>query len=227
MKCGLCGANYIMRDVRSYMCSSHVNSGKHLCGNDIRVRRDIAEAAILKNIKNRLLSDDAIRYITEQTEKAIKVLEQQPDDKALLVDRLRVIDSKLAKVTDAIESVGISSALAQRLADLERDKAETECAIENVPAPVQYHPGMVDHVVGQVQDLAGNLESIGNDPRATLEDIEGVRTNLRALLGTITLKPDDDGVLWAHPSPNAKGPAWGPSGGVRINTPESGSGGRI
>ena len=36
-----------------------------------------------------------------------------------------------------------------------------------------------------------------------------------------------DGVHWAHPSPNAKGPAWGPSGGVRINTPKSGSGGAL
>jgi hypothetical protein len=59
-------------------------------------------------------------------------------------------------------------------------------------------------------------------PRTTFEDIEAVRGNLRAMPGTITLKPWG-GVLWAHP--NAKGPARGPLEGLRINTPESGSGG--
>ena len=34
-------------------------------------------------------------------------------------------------------------------------------------------------------------------------DIQAARRNLKALLGTVTLKPRS-GVLWAHPSPNAK-----------------------
>jgi hypothetical protein len=39
---------------------------------------------------------------------------------------------------------------------------------------------------------------------ATREDIEGARGNLRALPGTLTLRPRD-GILWAHPTPNKKG----------------------
>ena len=34
--------------------------------------REVAERAILENIKKRLLSDDAIRYIMEQVETAIR-----------------------------------------------------------------------------------------------------------------------------------------------------------
>ena len=42
--------------------------------------REVAERAILENIKKRLLSDDAIRYIMEQVETAIRELERQPGD---------------------------------------------------------------------------------------------------------------------------------------------------
>ncbi len=62
---------------------------------------------------------------------------------------------------------------------------------------------------------------------ATLEDIEAARANLGALLGTVTLKPRD-GILWAHPAPNAKGlTEVKPLDGLRINSPFSGSGGAL
>ena len=119
----------------------------------------------------------------------------------------------------------MSDTLANRLNGHEREKIETLSDIEWLPAQFRYHPDMVKNIVAEVRTLAETLESIGSDSRATLEDIEGVRGNLRDLLGTITLKPHD-GVLWAHP--NAKGPTEvRPLEGPRINSPKSGSGGRI
>ena len=68
---------------------------------------------------------------------------------------------------------------------------------------------------------------MADNPHATLEDIETARANLRALLGLVTLKPRD-GILWAHPAPNAKGlTEVRPLDGLRINSPFFGSGGRI
>ena len=53
------------------------------------------------------------------------------------------------------------------------------------------------------------------------------RTHLHALLGTVTLKPTD-GILWAHPNPNAKGlTEMRPLDGLHINSPICGSGGVI
>jgi hypothetical protein len=68
MKCAECGANFIMRDTRAYACSSHSNGGRHLCGNGIRVNREIAEGAILENMKSQLLGDDVIEYICRAQE---------------------------------------------------------------------------------------------------------------------------------------------------------------
>jgi hypothetical protein len=61
----------------------------------------------------------------------------------------------------------------------------------------------------------------------TREDVEAARVHLRALLGTVTLKPRN-GILWAHPAPNAKGlTEVRPLDGLRINSHLFGSGGVI
>jgi hypothetical protein len=216
-----------MRDTRAYACSSNTNGGRHLCDNEIRVNREIAEGAILENVKIRLLSDSAISYITGQFKNALREIENQPDDSRLLANRLRSIDAKLAKLADAIEAVGISDTLANRLTRLEQEKAETERALQQVPARVKFLPDVVPALIQRWRELAISIESLADNPVTTLEDIEVARANLRALLGTVTLKPRD-GVLWAHPSPNAKGlTEMRPLDGLRINSPFSGSGGRI
>ena len=111
---------------------------------------------------------------------AIKGLERRPDDSAMHVDRLRIIDAKLGKVADAIESVGISETLAARLSRLEREKAETEKAMKQAPAREKYRPGVAPHLVDQMRKLAENIETIAADPRATQEEVEAVRSNLAA-----------------------------------------------
>lgn len=157
----------------------------------------------------------------------MREIENQPDDSILLKDKLRTVDAKLGKLTDAIEAVGISDTLANRLAILEREKTETERALECVPAPVAFLPDVLPALIQRWRELAISIESLADNPEATIEDIEAARASLRALLGTVTLKPRD-GILWAHPAPNAKGlTEVRPLDGLRINSPFSGSGGRI
>jgi len=70
-------------------------------------------------------------------------------------------------------------------------------------------------------------EQLAGNPVTTLEGIEAARANLAALLGIVTLKPRD-GILWAHPAPNAKGfTEVKPLDGLRINSPLIGSGGSL
>ncbi len=227
MVCGECGANFIMRDTRAYACSSNTNGGPHLCNNGIRVNREIAEGAILENLKVKLLSKDAIQYITKQCKAALRELETQPDNSIRLKNQLRIIDAKLAKLADAIEAVGISDTLANRLAMLEQETAETEIALKTVPAPVKFLPDVLPALIQRWQELVLSIEHIADNPEASREDIEGIRANLGALLGIVTLKPRD-GILWAHPAPNTKGLVeTRPLDGLRINSPFSGSGGAI
>lgn len=227
MVCGECGANYIMRDTRAYACSSHANGGRHLCDNGIRVSREIAESVILEKLKDRLLGDDVVKYVTEQFRQALKELDNQPDDSVLLKSKLLAIDARLAKLADAVEIVGISDTLVDRLTKLEREKAETEMALQQAPAPVNFLPEVIPTLVRRWQELVISIESVAENPQSTRQDIEAARAHLRALLGTITLKPRN-GTLWAHPAPNKNGLVeTRPLEGLRINSPFFGSGGRI
>ena len=207
MKCGVCGANFIMQDARAYGCSSYTNGGKHLCDNKIRVRREIAEAAILENIKVKMLGDDMIEYVTEQFQAAMRDFQRKPNNTESLAADLRVIKAKLVKLADAIEAVGISSTLADRLLKLEKEKAVTEDAIadnrKDQRAEIAFLPEVLPALVQRWRELVISIESLAENPEATLEDIEAARANLHALLGTVTLKPRN-GILWAHPAPNAK-----------------------
>ncbi len=183
--------------------------------------------AILENVKTQLLSDDAIRYITGQFKKALQEIEHQPDNSALLKDKLRLIDAKLAKLADAVEAVGVNHTLADRLTTLEQEMAETEIALKQVPAPVTFLADVFPALIQRWRELVISIESLADAQGATLKDIEAARPNLRALLGTVTLKPRD-GILWAHPAPSAKGLVeTRPLDGLRINSPFFGSGGSL
>ena len=174
-----------------------------------------------------LLDKDMIPFITGQFEKALREIENQPDDSVLLKNELHTIDAKLARLTDAIEAVGISGTLAGRLATLEKEKNETELALHKVPAPVKFLPDVIPAMIRRWSELANSIESLLDNPNATREDIEVARGHLGALLGTVTLRPRN-GILWAHPAPNAKGlTEVRPLDGLRINSPSIGSGGRI
>ena len=165
--------------------------------------------------------------IVKQAENCVNCFSLFTRDSVLLKDKLRIIDAKLAKLADAIEAVGVSNTLTNRLAILEQEKADTEMALERVPAPVTILPDVLPTLVQRWREPVLSIEQLADNPATTLEDIEIARANLRALLDTVTLKPRD-GILWAHPAPNAKGlVSTRPLDGLRINSPFSGSGGVI
>jgi hypothetical protein len=69
---------------------------------------------------------------------------------------------------------------------------------------VKFMPDVVPALVQRWRELVNSIESLADNPTTTLQDMAAARDNLRALLGTVTLKPRD-GILWAHPAPNARG----------------------
>ena len=185
------------------------------------------ESAILENVKTQLLGEDVPDYVTKQFKAAIREIENQPNDSELLTGKLRTIDSKLAKLAEAIEAVGVSETLANRLTILEQEKAETEQALDSTRSPVKFLPNVLPALFNRWRELVTRIEALAENPHTTLEDIEAARSHLHALLGAVTLKPRD-GVLWAHTSPNAKGLVeTRPLDGLHINRPKMVAGARL
>jgi len=75
---------------------------------------------------------------------------------------MRIIDAKLAKLADAIEAVGVSETLANRLTRLEQDKAETEQALRSLPpSPVKFLPDVLPALIERWRDLVIKIETLG------------------------------------------------------------------
>ena len=230
LKCGLCGANFIMQDASAYGCSSHTNGGRHLCGNDIRVRRDVAEDALLHNVKEQLLSNDMIRYTQRAITAALREQERRSGAGSIkaLESRQRAVTAKLERLADAIADLGNSQTLRDHLERLETEKAEIELALQDAQnQPIVNIPDMLPGAVARWREIVEDMAGLSKNAHATPEDVAAARDQLRALLGPVVLKPKD-GVLWAHPSPNAKSLVETRLlGGLHINSHFCGSGGRI
>jgi hypothetical protein len=59
--------------------------------------------------------------IVKQAENCVNCFSLFTQDSVLLKGKLRIIDAKMAKLADAIEAVGVSNTLTNRLAILEQD----------------------------------------------------------------------------------------------------------
>jgi DNA invertase Pin-like site-specific DNA recombinase len=64
LKCGECGAHFVMDSKTHYRCGSVID-GK-ACKNDIRVRRDVAESVILRPIIDELLAPEMIEEMVKE-----------------------------------------------------------------------------------------------------------------------------------------------------------------
>ena len=180
--------------------------GKYLCGNGVRVKREVAEAALLSNIKKRLLSDELTAYVEKQFRAAIRDMAAQ-DDGPAIESELDQIKRKIEMVVDAIESIGVSDSLAERLRKLEAEKQNADERLKAAQidvAPLDALPDLVPALVERWRALLADFEGLVSNPNVEPGELDTARSHLHALLGQVTLKPKD-GVLWAYPTLKAKG----------------------
>ena len=76
LKCGVCGARYTVYNSTYYGCSFHTNRGNTICANGKVVRRDRIEGHLLQVIQQELFTPEAIAYLTQKVEEAVKALSQ-------------------------------------------------------------------------------------------------------------------------------------------------------
>ena len=207
MVCGVCGANYIMQDTRAYGCSGHTAGGKYLCSNGVRVKREVAETALLSNIKKRLLSEEMTSYVEMQFRAAIRDNGSRDDGPAIDLE-LDGIERKICKVLDAIENVGISDSLAERLRNLEAAKVDANDRLQADQIerePLDSLPDLIPALVEHWRALVEDFEGLAGNPNVERGELDTARGHLNALLGQVKLKPKN-GVLWAYPTLEPKKP---------------------
>src|SRR5262249_27665396 len=72
LKCGVCGANFIMAGKDHYACSTRVNGGKSLCSNDAYLKKSEIEPGLVAGIKRQLAEPEVLKEIQRRVRLRLK-----------------------------------------------------------------------------------------------------------------------------------------------------------
>ena len=189
LKCGNCGANFIIIDYYRYGCSTFKNKGKNVCNNLLKVPRQLVEEILLKNIKQQLLSKDFFRTFThacreELTQKARQTGLQE------LKDQLKACEQEIENIMVAIRQGIITPATKSALDCSENHKYEIEQKIEEISSTKINIDAVLSNITSKYEALVNTLE------QQPLASISQIKTQLIELLGKeIRLVPNGDHLI--------------------------------
>jgi site-specific DNA recombinase len=109
LRCGSCGAHFVMSSKTQYACGSYVGGGTDACKNTYRVNREHLEAVLLATLRKQLLEpkmvEQMVRELAAEHDKRLaKVAENAreiPKDLQDLDERLTLLRLKLKNEDDA------------------------------------------------------------------------------------------------------------------------------
>lgn len=189
LRCGVCGAHYVMLNGKDYGCGFHADRGPRVCSNAIRVRRDRLEASLLSAIEEQVFTPANVAYLQRKVDEALRRSSASgTSDRKALERRLREAEGERVRVMEAIR-IGRGSAampaLVEMLAQAEGEIRTLRARMEAEPkalATVKALPGLAEHALRNLRDVLGR-------------DTDRARRLLSGLLGEIVLQPDRYGLI--------------------------------
>jgi site-specific DNA recombinase len=188
--CGPCGAHYIIRSGGYYACSFHLNRGPKVCANALGVSRHRLEDRLLRVIRDELFSPEAIAYLTQRVNDALRahaaVHHARSADRRALEAQLRAALAELDHIRDAIPRGMIG--------DLTREMVEeTEARVRDLRAKLAAPTHAALHALQLLPEaIARRLAQLD---RLLLTNADEAKTALRQLLGPVILQPTPEGLV--------------------------------
>ena len=193
IKCGLCGANYIMIARDQYGCSTRRTKGT--CSNDHVLERNTLERLVLDGLKGKLIAPGlAEEFIKEFNSQIAARTAAGRGERHRTEHELKQVEKKLAAILSAIEQGIVTETTRTRLLELEGEKAALERQLSE-PEAVPY-PSLHPNLVNLYRRKVAALEEVLNDPGIRLEASE----ILRSLIDKIVVTPERQ-----HAAPNPNG----------------------
>ena len=193
LKCGHCGANYVMHSVTSYGCAQNINGGHAACSNQIRLPKRKAERNLLGVLKQELLTPEACDIFTVEVKKqltnyAAKVHANTKHLQSAVDAAQRDIDNIMAAIKAGIVTPTTREAL--EAAEAQRAKAETrlQAALELDHRAIERMTDMLPNVLERYRKT---IDNIGTALEAKLEHS---RLILKDLLGEVLLHKQKHGL---------------------------------
>lgn len=173
LKCPHCNGPVIATDKYAYTCAARKDRGPTVC-EGVRLPRKITDTRLLAVLREDLFSPAGEAEI-ERTVRALLAERLKEGSKATTAAKSRIteLDGEIAKLVEAIATVGVSEALASRLRAAEAERAKL--AIVNLAAerPPVKPTDIRQHIKGIMMHLERALKKDVDRARAILADLFG------------------------------------------------------
>jgi site-specific DNA recombinase len=172
-------------------CSADRESGS--CSNGRRVYLDEIESIVIKGLRHHLEHPEVItEYVTVYNAERQRLKRQAISERGQLERRHGGINSEINRLVDAIVKGATSESIAQRIMELEAERATLGAALEAAKEAdnvIALHPQALTRYKRDVMELADELKRGDPDGNA------GVFTRIRSLVTAIVV----------HAAPSAAG----------------------
>lgn len=184
LTCGKCGGAVVAVSASAYGCAAHKDRGSAVCSG-VRASRQQTDRRLLSVIREDLLQPAAIVELRQRVQTLMASQHKQATASAMTAHKRRAeLDKEIARLVDAIASIGHSDALTARL-----KTAEAQRTALDAPAPIA--------AIGKIDDLMARYKrELANIEAALAQTPEQARAALGHYFGGITIEEDAD-ATWA------------------------------
>jgi site-specific DNA recombinase len=187
LKCGVCGSRYTVYNSSYYGCSFHTNRGNTICSNGKVVRCDRIEGRLLQVIQQELFTPEAVAYLTQKVEEAVKELSQsRRTDRHGLGRELTQALRERDHVKNAIRQGLLGEITREMLEEVEARVRDLEARLQSVTSQ---ETAIATVLPRAIQTRLQSLDQILG------RDVEQARGLLRDLLGEIVHRPNSEGLV--------------------------------
>jgi site-specific DNA recombinase len=185
LKCGLCGANFVMLSYYQFGCPSARDGA---CANRLRVPRKLAEQELLKAVKQRLFTPARLEAFRLRTARLLAEHKRaaRPDLTAVGA-QFAEEEQKIGRLVRAIEDGAYSPALKAKLAEAEAERERLQAMLNTDTATLDKVAEFLPRAVDRYREMVDNLETVA------MRDVPRARMQLRQLLGEVPLMPSATG----------------------------------
>lgn len=178
LRCQDCGGPLVAISATRYGCNVAKDRGDTVCRNRRTVRRDLVDRRLVAEVRDQLMGPDAVAELHAAV-RAVAQHRRDLDQRSAGVRRRLVqVDAELARLVDAIATIGASQALADRLRAAEMERADLLLQIE----PAADVSALLADVTARYRRMMLQLEDVLLD-----EDRERTRAILADIVGPVTV----------------------------------------
>ena len=182
LKCGHCGANFVMHSVTSYGCAQNLNGGHAACPNQLRLPRRKAEKNLLNVLKQELLTPEACDVFMVEVKKQLNsYADATQSNTKQLQCKVDNAQDAINKIMKAIMAGVVTATTKAALETAEEQKANAEKLLQasldldqsSINRMAELLPAVLDRYRKSIDNIETTLEAKMEHARSILEDLLG------------------------------------------------------